>query len=361
MKVLSIAILALLIMADASCRAGSSSDNKIITFFGSCDASAAAALDSNTIVVADDENNVLRVYKFGQGGLPIFSYDVTGFLGTAGEYPEADIEGATVIGSRIYWLTSHGRNRDGKPRPNRYRFFATEVQVKNGSVAINPVGKPCSTLIIELVKTKAAQELGLDRAAGLGKIEIVKKDIKKLAPKREGINVEGLCASADGNTIYIGFRNPRPQSKAIVVPLTNAADVIEKEETPVFGEPMLWDLRGLGIRSMEYSRYRKEYFIVAGRHDDRAGFVLYRWSGIQNEQSNILQELDLPALDFSPEALVTFKDSPKILLLSDDGTVPVMVSDSSECAPGELLDDGRCPQKFLTDPNKKRFRGILLD
>ncbi|MCK4789401.1 MAG: lamin tail domain-containing protein, partial [Desulfobacteraceae bacterium] len=104
-----------------------------LVFRGAGDASAAAAISEDMFVVAHDENNVLRVYQTSRAGMPVFSYDLTAFLGIEDEHPEADIEGATMIGQRIYWITSHGRNKDGKMRPNRYRFFATEVRVITGN------------------------------------------------------------------------------------------------------------------------------------------------------------------------------------------------------------------------------------
>ena len=44
--------------------------------------------------------------------------------------PEADLEGATRIGDDIYWITSHGQNKNGKNRPSRHRLFATAVAQK---------------------------------------------------------------------------------------------------------------------------------------------------------------------------------------------------------------------------------------
>ena len=114
-------------------------EQKIQVYHGASDASAAVALGEDMFVMADDENNILRVYKIG-GASPVYSYDVSEFLKIEQDHPEADIEGATMVGRRVYWITSHGRNKDGKVRPSRYRFFATDVEVKDGKVAIQPVG-----------------------------------------------------------------------------------------------------------------------------------------------------------------------------------------------------------------------------
>jgi len=360
MKVMSKAAFFLLICSAVSCGAFSDSAQEVLIYRGTSDASAAVAIADEMFVVADDENNVLRVYKTNKTCLPVFSYNLTKFLGTAPEHPEADIEGATRIGDRIYWITSHGRNRDGKMRPNRYRFFATDVKVQNDDITITPVGVPCRTLIHRLVKSDIMHQLELDRTTRFGAANLTKKQRKNLAPKKEGLNIEALCASADGSTIYIGFRNPRPHSKALIVPLKNPRQVIEKQEPPIFAEPILWDLKGPGIRSMEYSHFHKAYFIIAGPHNEEPGFVLYRWSGEKNSPPVLVQQIVSDESSFSPEALVIFETSAGLLLLSDDGALLVDVSDGSECMQGKLYEDGKCPQKYLTDQNKKCFRGIWL-
>jgi hypothetical protein len=334
------------------------SAQEVLVYYGMSDASAAVALAEDMFVVADDEDNLLRVYKTSQSSLPVFSYDLTSFLGIEPGYPEADIEGATIIGNTVYWITSHGRNTDGKIRPNRYRFFAVKVEVQNRNITINPVGVPCRTLIHDLLKADNMRHLGLDQAARFGAANLTKQQLKNLAPKENGLNIEALCASADGNTLYIGFRNPRPSSKAIVVPLDNPKQVIENQQPPVFADPLLWDLKGFGIRSMEYSHFHKAYFIIAGPHNDQpAAFALYRWSGRKDEPPQVVQSINS---DFTPEALVPFKNSPKLLLLSDDGSLVIDVSDASECMQDRLRKDGKCLNKHLTNPAKKHFRAIWL-
>ena len=335
---------------------------EVLVFRGASDASAAVSIGEDMFIVADDENNILRIYHIKKAGLPVFSFDLTEFLDIDPEHPEADIEGATMIGHRIYWITSHGRNKDGKMRPNRYRFFATDVKIENDNVTINPVGKPYDKLVHRLIKTSDMRPLKLDKVTRFG-ADLSGKEREKLAPKKEGLNIEGLCASAVGGTIYIGFRNPRPLGKsgrneALVVPLNNPSKVIDSNEAPVFGEPILWDLKRLGIRSMEYSEFHKTYFIIAGAFDETARFALYQWSGQKDAQPELVKELSQS--NFSPEALVVFKDSERLLLLSDDGSLPVKVSGPHECMENEYREDGTCQNKYLLNPKRKTFRGIWL-
>ncbi len=339
--------------------------NDIYTFRGSSDASAAVALNKDTFIVADDENSVLRVYKFKTQG-PVFTFDLTSFLATTAKKPEADIEGATRVGNRIYWITSHGRNKDGKIRLNRYRFFATDFKIENDKVSIIPAGKPCRTLVHSLLRQDSIVKDDLVRAAGFSADKLKIKELENLAPKKQGLNIEGLCASADGKVLYIGFRNPIHKTgsgkmQAIVVLLNNADSVLEKNQEPVFGEALLWDLDGRGVRSMEYSAFHKSFFIIAGPADERKDFALYKWSGNQKQQPELIRKLtDLPE-GFTPEALFFPEDSVKLFLLSDDGTLIVNVSSPAECMEGELLDGLKCQNKYLADTDKKTFRGFRLE
>ena len=329
-----------------------------VTFRGASDASAAVALDKDLIAVADDEDNTLRVYAL-TGGMPVATFDMAAFLQTTLEFPEADIEGASRVGDRVYWITSHGRNKDGKLRPNRYRFFATEIQRDGDKVSLRPVGRPCKTLVPQLLGDKALQGLGLREAAGddLVKDAILERNRKRLAPKDEGLNIEGLCGSADGKVLYVGFRNPVPKDKALVVPMENPLAVIEQGRPAVFGRPLLWDLGGLGIRDMVYVEGLRAVFVIAGPYNEGRQFALYRWSGRADEQPvRVRQDLGREYPDFTPEALVSFASETRLLVLSDDGAREVEVAGPQECREGEFLAGGRCLNKNLLDSSRKTFR-----
>ncbi|MBN2594759.1 MAG: DUF3616 domain-containing protein [Sedimentisphaerales bacterium] len=341
-----------------------SSNHADLVFYGTSDTSAGVALNENMFVAADDENNIIRVYKTDSTTGPICSYDLTMLLDVDPNYPEADIEGATIIGNRIYFITSHGRNKDGKMRPGRYQFFALSFKIENQTVIFSPVGTVCKTLVNELVDSVKISGMDLERTVQFD-AKLDKKQQLKLAPKKKGFNIEALCASSDGKTIYIGMRNPRlsingnPDRYALVIPLVNPDKIIEKGQKPLFGEPLLWNLGGLGIRGMEYSDFHKAYFIIAGPHNENSEFVLYKWSGIKESQPVLVRKIEA-GNNFTPEALVPFKNSGKLLLLSDDGSLIVPVSDASECMEDEMLDDKSCLNKHLTVPEKKTFRAMWL-
>ena len=93
------------------------------------------------------------------------TFDLAPFLKTDPDHPETDIEGATRIGDRIYWISSHATNKDGKPRPGRHPLFATEVKVAGDRVIITPAGTPYKNLVKDLGETPGLKDLKLGEAA----------------------------------------------------------------------------------------------------------------------------------------------------------------------------------------------------
>ena len=126
-----------------------------------------------------------------------------------------------------------------------------------------------------------------------------------------------LTATPDGG-LLIGFRNPIPQGKALVVPLLNPKDVVMGLAKAKLGAPILLSLAGLGIRSIEYSAARNEYLIVAGPDGVTGPFHLYRWTGSKSEAPIEVTGVSFTGLQ--PEALIVYPDNANTIeILSDDG------------------------------------------
>lgn len=299
-----------------------------VTCRGMCDASAVVALGSEHFVVADDEDNLLRVYSRTHGGLPLHTFDLSSFLRVDPKSPEVDLEGAAPLGDRVYWISSHARNKDGKERVSRRRLFATTLSEVNGTFTIQPVGRPYLNLLTDLMQDPRLKPFNLATAA-------------RRAPKsKNALNIEGLCATPEGH-LLIGFRNPIPAGKALIVRLLNPAEVIEGKSARL-GGTLLLDLGGLGIRSLARSGDR--YLIVAGAYDGRGQSLLFEWHG-GADAPRPLPRAELAGLN--PEAIefLTENGVQRLLVVSDDGTRKI---GGQDC-------------KTLTDPNLKCFRALTID
>lgn len=268
-----------------------------------CDASAAAAIGADHFVVADDERNTLQVYRRAKSR-PVASIALAAFLETKAD-KESDLEGAAAIGSRIYWVSSHGRNSRGEPQERRQRLFATTL-IPGSIPRLATVGRPYRHLLRDLLEADAAFGYGLARASGL----------PPEAPG--GLNIEGLAATPEGR-LLVGLRNPLPGGRALLVALDNPAEVVEGRGAAVFGKPVELDLGGRGIRSVE--RVGGRYLIAAGPTGDLGSFALYQWSGQAADAAIPLHGVDLGTL--RPEALFAVPDSDAVQILSDDGGVEV--------------------------------------
>ena len=288
-------------------------------FYYSADASAGVALDTERFLIADDEFNILQVYNWNAPASdPNITTDISAALTLDPAHPEADIEGATWYNNRVFWITSHGRSRDGNYWASRYRFFATTI-APDGSAVVDGVDP---NLIDDLIQYDRIWNLGLEAAIGTIGDHINPATIPDLAPKVNGLNIEGLCTTADGSKMLIGFRNPRPEIEgkimALVIPLTNPEAVVLSGATPIFEPPLLIDLNDLGIRSIEYSPNIGEYLIIAGSHQgtehDPVQY-LYNYSFLTEDKDKLATFSDI-----TPEAIFQFPDDNSINLLSDDGT-----------------------------------------
>jgi hypothetical protein len=292
-----------------------------------CDASAAAAVDSDRFVVANDEDNLLRIYRNDRPGRPVDTVNLAAFLSLHGRFPETDLEGAARVGDRIFWISSHGRSRLGKERENRHCFLATDIKYGSAGSRIEPAGRPYKGLLLDLETDARLVRFNLSRAA-------------TLAPRSSGaLNIEGLSATPEGH-LLIGFRNPVPGGKALLVPLLNPNDVISGRSAKL-GDPIRLDLGGCGVRDIAYAR--GAFWIIAGQADGSGHSRLYRWVG----GSASPERLHVKRFGkYNPEAIVVYPERLQgpIQFLSDDGARAT----------------GGTPCKKLQDTNARSFRSFWV-
>jgi hypothetical protein len=302
---------------------------------GICDASAAVAIGGGHFVVADDEADVLQVYRRGVPE-PVAALDLTDYLHNRkpnGKATEADIEGAAAIGERIYWISSHARKGgDGSEDRHRWRFFATDRVGGAAVPSLQPVAHgPYETLLDDLLADR--------------RFKLLVRPAGKKPEAKDGLNIEGLAATPQ-NGLLIGFRNPLPKGRALVVPLLNPREVVERGAKPVFGDLLRLDLDQRGIRSLE--RVGDAFLVVAGptgeadRSPVTPSFALFRWTGVAGDAPRLIRPLDSGT--FRPEALFYDPDAKGLYLLSDDGDEP--------------SGDKTCKQR--KNPGRKAFRAMAV-
>ena len=251
-----------------------------IVFSGICDASAAIALDENRVIVGDDEKPWLSVYRLDGGEavarVPLPQGGGAGAASGDKHAPEADIEAAAVFGGRIVWMSSNGRNGDGKVDRDRFQLFASH-RLANGTWS-EAFSRSFAGLPDALAATTDASYAPLRKAVG----DLSRPD-PDLAPKEHGFNIEGLTATADGRFLLVGLRNPQPDDKAVLFRLDNAEDLLDgRADKVAFGPVVTLDLGKRGIRDIAWSPAHQAYVIAAGQaKDDKpgAGFALFTWDG----------------------------------------------------------------------------------
>jgi Protein of unknown function (DUF3616) len=294
-----------------------------VKYGGMCNASAAEALDGQHFIVADDEDNTLRIYDRNETVKPFQTVPLAKmFPGEIqdGEDREIDLEGAAVLRGTIFWIGSHSTSKKGKFRQARHRLFALEIKPgADGKFVTTPVGQIYTSLVADLEKDSRFNKYAFHRAKG-----IKPKD-------RGGLNIEGLASSPEG-VLLIGFRNPLSGGKvekdklvggqALLVPLLNPLEVIEGK-TAKFGDPIDLDLDGYGIRSIELLSDKK-FLVVAGSYHEKVEAEnkghgqsrLYLWS---SDKPQRIKNIDLGDLNIEAAFFYPQKGDLSVQLLSDDG------------------------------------------
>ncbi|HYE30876.1 MAG TPA: DUF3616 domain-containing protein [Methylomirabilota bacterium] len=292
------------------------------THTGICDASAGAVIGTNLFVVGNDEENLLNIYRIGHDGPPVGALPVGPFLLGGKKKAEIDLEGAVRVGNRIYWISSHGRNKDAKEQPSRQRFFATDIDETTTPPTLRFVGKPYSTLLRDITIHPELRQFQIAAAT-------------RKAPKdKGGFNIEGLAAGPNGS-MYIGLRNPVPNGKALLIQLLNPAEVISGRIAKL-GEVKLLNMHGLGVRDM--LMVGDKWFILGGPVGGGPPNRLYSWDG--SADPKLIQDLQ----GFNAEAIFHVPGASSVWLVSDEGSRKM----------------GKLECKDLKDPQLKSFRSMEI-
>jgi predicted extracellular nuclease len=277
---------------------------------GASDASTAIAIDPLNMLIANDEDQTIRLYSRLASGPALKTFDFTASLGltdlSGGTPREVDIEASTLVGTRIYWLGSHGNSTDGALRPNRSRLFATDVSGSGVLTELTYAGR-YDHLRTDLIAWDNSNGHGLG-AGHYGLAASAAAGNEPDAGDGSGFNIEGLTIAPDGSTAYLAFRGPLVpvpgRTRALVVPVTNFGSLLAANGgvagSAIFGAPIELSLGQRAIRSLERNG-SNQYLIVAGPPGSSTGvaptdFRLFTWTG-NPADAPVLRAANLAALN----------------------------------------------------------------
>ncbi|MGE4178309.1 MAG: DUF3616 domain-containing protein [Limisphaerales bacterium] len=309
-------------------RAAESADDGPV-YRGCCDASAAAVINESLIAVASDEENMIRLYRRGSGGMPVALVRTPVLSGLDPGRNEMDLEGAARIGDLIFWIGSHSRNDDGEARPARHILFATRIVGTRLSARLEPEGRPFHGLVPALTVDPALDRFRFSVAAG------------KSGEASGGLNIEALAAGAGGK-LWIGFRNPVPDGKALMIPLLNPVEVMAGHPAR-FGTLVQLALGGLGLRDAVAVGEGERLLLLGGPAEGGGKHRLFVWiagSGTVSEVKGAVPK------GFQAESILSVGEpaSRQAEILSDDGS--------------EKTGGKRCSE--LGDRSRRAFRSWLV-
>jgi hypothetical protein len=305
---------------------------------GASDASTAIAIDSNYMLVGDDESQVLRLYNRNQSGLALNGFDFTSFLGLtdtsgSGALREVDIEAATRLNNTIYWTGSNSNSSGGDYRPNRDRLFATQISGTGANTTLSYQGR-----YDFLEQDVTAWDRNNGHGLGANYLGLTASATPGVIPESiNGYNIEGLALAPDNTTAYVAFRAPLEpasnRSDALIIQVTNFTSLLSStgggtQGSATFGAPILLDLGGRGIREIQRNA-SNQYVIIAGSTGSTTGtapndFRLFTWTGNPTDAPE-LRSANLTALNTggSFESIVAvpdnFTSTSQLQLLTDNG------------------------------------------
>lgn len=310
---------------------------------GVSDSSTAIPIDSDWMIIGDDENQVLRYYSRTRSGGPVAVKDMNPFLHITDYYDdgtprEVDVEGSTRVGKRIFWIGSHSHAFNATERTNRARLFATDISGSGTNSQLKLLAH-YDFLKLDLIDWDSNGRHG----KGANYFGLAASSAEGVDPKDQsgaGFNIEGLAMAPGVNNtsnLYIAFRAPLvpPTNRvnALVIPVLNFGKIATKRSGPgsaQFGAPIELNLGGRAIRSIE-GYNGTNYLIVAGPPGapDSEGnipppgnFRLFTWSGDPTNQP-VEHTADLSRLN--AEGIVEVPPGPwsatnVFQIVSDNGT-----------------------------------------
>ncbi|MDO8188684.1 hypothetical protein Q5424_26525 [Conexibacter sp. JD483] len=315
---------------------------------GGGDASTAIGVGRGHILVADDEQDIVRLFRTDRSGEAVKEFNIGPSADGGGEI---DFESSARVGNTAYWFGSHGNRKAGQIETSRYTMIETRVVGSGADTTVTRVGQAYGGLRADLVAWDVANgnRLGFQAGTASG----VRPD------DANGFNLEGAeFAPGSSSTLYLGFRSPNLTTpnglRAVIVPLLNA-DLLTKGDgtRAVFDEPILLDLGGMTIRELRKNA-ADQYLILAAKRNDTTGRVeesLFSWTGRRDDRPIALSTVLPPSAEVFSDGQGTWEGI---------GEMPATLAPGAELK--LVMDQGydrlytSTDNKDLGDPRLKKSR-----
>ncbi|MDO1508801.1 MULTISPECIES: DUF3616 domain-containing protein [unclassified Neisseria] len=277
----------------------------INTFKGVFEPSAVQQLpDGRLLVMEDESSRAASILSFGPDGTLVEDDAADTRIVRGFKRKLSDLEGLTRDNEGyIYATTSHSRTREGLRRPDREHLLRFKIQG-------NDVRELSSfdTLVDTLENSEQL------KALIKGKIGTY-LDFKST-------NIEGLAFDPRTNRLLLGFRDPEFNEHSMILYIDNPKQMFTERAQPNFVDVAFIDIKGGGIRSLNYDPVLKA-FILTNEVKDEDGTKFsqfWTWSGDPKDEP---KPVDLPNLRHmtNVEAIDSVKvnGQPRLILMSDEG------------------------------------------
>lgn len=199
-----------------------------------------------------------------------------------------DLEDLSAVDdTRFFAVTSHGRTKSGKRRPEREQLLLISKAQNQLSVKAS---WSLRESILALLRQRLAQEIDHQVVEGA-------------SPDQGGLNIEGMAYV--GGKLYLGLRSPLTSKGEAIVLVVRNGQALLSGGTPEFSDVWRINLAGRGIRGLAV--LNEALLILGGSSDDRdLKFSLDRLT-LSSQQ---VEDFPLPRFStlLRPEGIVVRKD-----------------------------------------------------
>jgi len=260
--------------------------------------------DGRFLIVEDEKDHPFSLVSLDRNG----KVDSTPLTPGLFEFDDGfwkldDLEGLTLDPSGwIYAITSQSLDGDGDSKKSREKLVRFRIK---GDRVVD------ASAVRSLKPALLAAHPELAVAARI-------RDVKSGG----GLNVEALEASADGRQLWVGFRGPLLDQRAVLACVENPAGIFDRDEAPRIAARLeTLDLGGHGIRGMSYVSGLGGYLIIGGPlGPEEAAFRLWFWSSETGVPARRVRLPGVPGLEHAEGICPAVLDGRQCLVIvSDDG------------------------------------------